>query len=76
LNLSEGRFLHTISHSSAYLFTTTLSPYFDAVQTAILKPFDYKHVAGFNHFLREIEPFVSVVTSPTLILVERSDFLR
>ncbi|EGR3133456.1 hypothetical protein DLH77_15195 [Vibrio parahaemolyticus] len=27
------------------------------------KQFDYEHVAGFNHFLRLIKPFVSVVTA-------------
>ncbi|MDU9592711.1 hypothetical protein F7Y47_23065 [Vibrio sp. 1-2-3a] len=40
------------------------------------KRFDYRHVAGFNHFLRIIKPFVSVVAAPTMIHVERSDFLR
>ncbi|MDW3081681.1 hypothetical protein R8N45_24510, partial [Vibrio sp. 1403] len=31
------------------------------------KQFDYEHVAGFNHFLRLIKPFVSVVTALTIL---------
>jgi len=37
LNLSEPTFLNTISHSSAYSFTNTLSPYFGATQIAVFQ---------------------------------------